>query len=118
MNAQDRYRVTRAAVLRQVLSDGEWHENTELAKAVGWRFGGALYLIRLGTDGGPAWTVEEERLTANGRVWRYRFTGINPDPPKPGGTWKGRALAAERELKALKAALKATKQLQLFGGAR
>ena len=86
------------ARLRVLLSDGEWHLGAELAEAVGWRFGQAVERIRKGLDGNPAWFVVRERLSDNGKVHRYRFAGINPNPPKPGSGWKGRALSAERRV--------------------
>lgn len=67
-----------AHALREVMRDGAWHKNTELARLVG-PFGPALFLVRCGADGGPAWFIDVEALTSG---FRYRFAGINPHPPK------------------------------------
>lgn len=101
------HRLSRAAALRNQLQDGQWHTGTELAHTVGHRFGGALLLVRRGEDGEPAWFVRKERIAENGRLYRYRFTGINPNPPKGGGSWRARALAAERRITELQSQLSA-----------
>lgn len=98
---EELHRQSRARALRTVMGDGLWHENTELARRVGHRFGDAIFRVRRGTDGGPAWFVAEQQLTGDGRLWRYRFVGVNPEPPKAGDSWRARALRAERKLREL-----------------
>jgi hypothetical protein len=104
------HRLSRATMLRHVLSDGRWHTSTELALRVGHRFGGALRIVRLGDDGEPAWLVEREQVETDGSIHRYRYVGVNPDPPKAGGTWRARALAAEKRCAELEAAVRALRE--------
>jgi hypothetical protein len=95
---------TQAERLRAVLADGEWHEGPELDERVGWRFGAAIQRIRNGWDGCPPWYIAKERVTADGRIWRYKFERlalaeeIKPKPSTQRVTWKMRALRAEAEL--------------------
>jgi hypothetical protein len=94
-------RNTQTEKLRAILEDGEWHYGPELAKTAGWRFGGAVERIRKALDKKPAWFIENEPCDEARVVWRYRFVGVNPDPPRPGSGWKGRALSAEKEIAVL-----------------
>jgi hypothetical protein len=97
------HRNEQTARLLGLLADGDWHLGAELADAVGWRFGQAVERIRKGMDGRPAWFVLRERLSEDGQVHRYRFAGVNPNPPKPGGSLKGQLLAARRRIAELEA---------------
>jgi hypothetical protein len=112
--------LTLCAKLRALLGDGEWHLSTELARDNGHRFGDRVMKVRRGDDGGPAWFIEEETVSElDSSIHRYRFTGINPDPPKAGVSWRARALAAEREVVTLRADLaKLRAQLRRHTGQR
>lgn len=104
---------TKAHEVREVLSDGHWHSNSELVR-VAQRFGGRIQEIRNGSDGLPAWFIERRKLS--GGCWEYRFAGLNPNPapcPPPGSTWKGRALRAERRLRALERERESERQWSL-----
>ncbi len=60
--------------LRKKLADGRWHSALELVEVAGLRFGGRLFEIRRGLDGGPALDVEAEARERGARqVWFYRL---------------------------------------------
>lgn len=44
--------------LRALLADLRWHTMDELREVAGWRYGGRLYEVRRGADGGAPITVE------------------------------------------------------------
>jgi hypothetical protein len=97
------HRKSRCVALREVLRDGHWWTSKQLVELVGHRFGSAIHLIRHGADGEPAWFIEAMCLTDDGRLNCYRFAGVNPNPEPLGGSWRARALAAEKRVSELEA---------------
>jgi hypothetical protein len=68
-----RARSTACERLRELLGDGDWHSALELADIGGLRFGGRLFELRRGQDGGPPLDVEAQPREHAGRlVWWYR----------------------------------------------
>jgi hypothetical protein len=72
-------RRTACSALRKLLAGGGWHSALELVEVGGLRYGGRLYEIRRGLDGGPPLDVEGE-AREQGRRWFYR---IAPAPAAP-----------------------------------
>lgn len=107
--AERRHRLTRAAKLREVLSDGMPHTSTELARLVGHRFGAAILTVRRGDDMEPAWDITKRRLRDDGSVWEYQLVGLAP----PGGVRPrpsyGQLLSECRRLRARIAELEAVR---------
>lgn len=67
-------RETACARLRTLLGDRAWHSALELVDVAGLRYGGRLFELRRGLDGGPALDVEgEARAHGNRTVWWYRI---------------------------------------------
>lgn len=58
------------------LRDGEWHEASELAYGVSWRFGGYLHQLK---QEGVEW--EKERIpNVEAQVYKYRLKPFEGDP--------------------------------------
>lgn len=97
--AEHQHRMSRACALRVALGDGQWHTSTELAKAVGHRFGASILIVSRGEDGCAPWLIRRERVKTNGSVWRYKFERLAlPHEFSKEETWKARAQRAEREV--------------------
>lgn len=59
---------THTSRIVKVLSDGRWHDGSELSRAASWRFGGYLHELR---KRGLEW--ESERSDEQSNVWYYRL---------------------------------------------
>lgn len=70
-----RWRSNRAE-LRDLLSDGEWHKNYELAEAGGLSFHGSLYALRQ-----QGWIIETKYIKRG--LWEYRLVAKGEPRPKP-----------------------------------
>lgn len=66
--------LTRSQELFQLISDGKWHDGTELAMAISWRFGGFLHTLK---DMGIDW---EKRLAPGvdrkKNAYQYRLVNL------------------------------------------
>lgn len=65
---------SKCQALRELLSDGRWHNHSEMMAAGGARFGGRLHEIRRGVDGGPQLNVEKKAVGGD-VLWLYRCVG-------------------------------------------
>jgi hypothetical protein len=76
-------RETACARLRKLLADGAWHSALELQEVAGFRYGGRLFELRRGDDGGPALDVEAEARAGGARqLWWYRVAPSRADSPR------------------------------------
>lgn len=60
--------------LLKLLWDRQWHSNTELAKASGYRYGAVVHNLR-----GEGYLIETKRVTT--ARWEYRL--LRREPVKP-----------------------------------
>jgi len=74
----DRARLrTRKMALLELLQDGKWHPNYELATVGGLSFNSYLYQLR-----NAGWQIESRRI--RGGVWEQRLIGRDNPRPRPG----------------------------------
>jgi hypothetical protein len=68
---------TRKRALLELLRDGHWHPNYELAKTGGLSFNSYLYQLR-----NEGWQIESRRV--RGGVWEQRLVGRGSPRPRRG----------------------------------
>lgn len=63
-------KLTKSDRVLLLLRDGEWHEASEMAEKVSWRFGGYLHELK---KRGVNWEKERVPNVKDAQVFRYRL---------------------------------------------
>lgn len=87
---------TKCAKLRELLADGAWHDQDELADVGGRRYGARLYDIARGLDGGEALKVITEAVGTSEGLYRTRARPYEAGEERPKS--KPRLKDLQREL--------------------
>lgn len=62
---------TKTEILRDVLSDGEWHTSSDLVRrGCGYRYGAIIQRVRRGMDGQPPLNIETKQVSVS--KFKYR----------------------------------------------
>jgi len=87
---------TKCARLRELLADGQWHDQDALEAAGGRRYGARLFDLARGLDGGEALKVFTEAVGTSEGLYRTRARPYEADEERPRS--KPRLKELQREL--------------------